>query len=303
MKRLVPMFVLACVLISFSAFAQQAEKAKEAPAAEKAPAAQAAQPAAEAKTEAAPAEPAKAEPAKAEPAKTEPAKAEPKVDEGLLLASKLIKQAKAAADAVKTMTCKFHKQEYKGKQWPKEEAMMKWRRNPRSIYMKWVGKEKTNQETIWRKGWNDNKIRAHKGSFPDVTANLKTDSWMAMRDNRHPVVDAGFDHTIYLIQKDINYGLKHPESISVKNLGLKKVFGRKSQCFESTTDKKNHKEYYGYKAVICMDAALKTPSKVQIWDLEDDKVRKVEDYGYSEVVLNPPLTDADFDPENEKYNF
>ena len=288
MKRLVPMFVLACVLMSFSAFAQQAETPKDAPAADKAPAEQAVQPAAEAKTEAAPAE---------------PAKEEPKVDENLLLASKLIKQAKTAADAVKTMSCKFHKQEYKGKQWPKEEAMMKWRRTPHSVYMKWVGKEKTNQETIWRKDWNDNKIRAHKGSFPDVTANLKTDSWMAMRDNRHPVVDAGFDHTIYLIQKDISYGLKHPESISVKNLGLKKVFGRKSQCFESTTDKKNHKEYYGYKAVICMDAALKTPSKVQIWDLEDGEVRKVEDYGYSEVVLNPPFTDADFDPENEKYNF
>lgn len=58
--------------------------------------------------------------------------------------------------------------------------------------------------------------------------------------------------------------------------------------------------YYAPRAKICFSVKTKLPTRVSSWDEEDNLV---EDYAYSDVRLNPGLTNADFDPENADYNF
>ncbi|RJO73039.1 MAG: DUF1571 domain-containing protein [Myxococcales bacterium] len=228
----------------------------------------------------------------------------PPADDPMAKAQRLVGEMQAAVGRVSDFTANFYKKEYKKGQLPQEIAFMKWRNKPRTVYMKWIGVEKKNQEIIWGEGKNDGKIHAHKGSFPDLTVNLGTNDWMAMKDNRHPITDSGFPHTVGLIAKDMKLAQQHPDwKVSVKDLGTMKVYGAASACYEAETDKAAHPEFYGYKALICMHNALKLPTKVQIWDKEDGKVRLVEDYGYENIKVNVGLSEKDFDPENKEYNF
>ncbi len=239
---------------------------------------------------------------KAEPA-AKPAE-KPALSPDLQKAYDLTRKGKAAVARLKDFTAVFYKKEYKGGDLPLEKAFMKFRKKPRSVYMKWLGEHKHNQEVIWKLGWNSNKLRAHKGSFPDITVNLKTTDWMAMKDSRHPITQAGFPHTVQLIAKDVELSVAHPEwNSKVKFLGEQTVLGAPSYCFEAETDKKAHPEYYASKAHICVHKTLNLPNKVQIWNFEDGQMRLVEDYGYEDIKVNVGLVDADFDVENENYNF
>lgn len=229
--------------------------------------------------------------------------AAPALDPALDNAYKMVQEGQAAVGRIKDFTCNFHKEEYKKGQLPKEVAFMKFRTNPRAVYMKWIGEEKKNQEIIWRKGQNDDKIRAHKGSFPDVTVNLEPDSWMAMKDNRHPIQQAGFQHTIELIGRDFKMATENPELAKIEDLGEKNILGTNARCFDATLDKDKNPKFYARKARICVSTQLKIPVRVQIWDREDGELRLVEDYGYENVKVNVGLTDSDFDPENKEYKF
>lgn len=243
-------------------------------------------------------------PAPASPAGEEKTKTEDK-DPAFDAAWIMIKQGVAAMKKLRDFTAIFHKQEYaKGKMRPKEIASMKFRMKPRSVYMKWIGKEKKDQEVIWQKGWNDNDLKAHKGSFPDITVNLNPKGRLAKADNRHPVTEAGFPHTVQLIASNFNRIRKNMgDGSKIVDLGEQNILGAKARCFESHLPKDKNPKYYMYKSIICSDLKTKLPVKVQIWDKEDGKVRLVETYVYEKVKINVGLTDADFDPENKEYDF
>lgn len=235
-----------------------------------------------------------------------PAEEKPKVETALEKANKMIKQAQKAVSRLKDFTATFSKKEWKdGKQLDKEVTQMKWRKNPRSVYMKWIGETDKGQEILWIKGKNDNKLKAHQGGFLKfVAVNLDPNGNMAMKKSRHPVMEAGFDHTVHLIAKDMKLCNEHPDwGCKVKDIGVQKVNGVKSYCYEAETPKDKHKEFYSYKAHICMDLKRHLPNKVQIYDYEDGKVRLVENYNYENVKVNVGLTDKDFDADNKEYNF
>lgn len=210
-------------------------------------------------------------------------------------ATEMIKMAQETVRTLNDFTCIFSKAEYKGKQLPKEVVDMKWRKQPRSVYMKWIGDEKKGQQALWVKGKNNDKLRAKPPHL--LAVSLATDSWLAMKDSRHTVTEAGFDHTVELIAKDLDISMKHPDYNSkIKLLGEQVVNGAPSVCFEAEMDKEKHPEFYAQKALICASKEAKVPNKVQIWMKEDGEVRLVEDYGYENIKLNVGLTDKDFDP-------
>ncbi len=217
----------------------------------------------------------------------------------------MIGEGRKAIRRIRDFTAVFHKKEYLKKQLPEEVAFMKWRRKPRAVYMKWVGEEKKNQEILWGPEMNGGKIKAHAGGFLKlITVNLDPKGSMAMKDNRHPVTEAGFDHTGKLIERDMQLILKYPGGkSSVKALGEKIEYGAKSYCYEATMDKDAHPEFYARKARICTHMKLKLPNHVQTWDIEDGKMRLIEEYGYENIRVNVGLTDADFDPDNPEYAF
>lgn len=231
------------------------------------------------------------------------AKEEPLSD--LERAKQMIGQGKKAIMELKDFTAFFHKKEYLGKLLPEEVMLMKWRRNPRSVYMKWIGEEKKGQEVIWHRDKNEGKIHAHGGGILKyIKVNLDPDGSMAMKGNRHAIYESGFDRTGELISRDMNLPTKQAKGgKQIKALGTRTVLGAPSFCYEAIMDKANNPKFYGYKALICMDLKHKVPNRIQVWDLADGEVRLIEDYGYKDVRPNVGLTDHDFDPDNEAYEF
>ncbi len=217
----------------------------------------------------------------------------------------MIQKAQQKMNSVKDYTCKFFKQEFwHGKMQPQEIALMKFQK-PHSVYMKWVGEEKKGQEVLFRRGWNNNEIKAHEGGWlKKIVVNLDPKGSMAMKGNRHPITDAGFSHTIELIAKDMKLIKDHPDwGAKVSDKGAQTIHGAASHCFEAELPKKQHPEFYAYKVHICVDNNIGLPNKVQIWDFESGQVRLVEDYSYTDIKINPGLTEKDFDPENPEYEF
>ncbi|MGC4117218.1 MAG: DUF1571 domain-containing protein [Myxococcales bacterium] len=215
-----------------------------------------------------------------------------------------IARMQKAAQALKDFTATFYKKEWKGKQLPEEVITLKYRASPRSIYFKWIGDTYKGQEVLWRKGWNNDKARAHPNSFPDITVNLPTDHWLMTRNTRHPVPNAGFDFTIAMFARDLATHKTRPEClIKAVDAGMQIVYGGPARCYEMETDKARCPEMYSRKARLCVYERLDVPAKIEVWDLEDGALRLVEDYGYGDLKLDFGLSDADFDPANEDYRF
>lgn len=202
---------------------------------------------------------------------------------------------------VKDYTATFHKQErVKGELLPAETVLVKFRK-PFSVYMRWTSGDFAGREIVFVKGWNDDKIRAHQGSFPDITVNLKPDSALAMRGNRHPIYDLGFGEAIGHIVRGARLSERRPQDgVLYIDHGESTVYGVRAHCIEAVAPKKKVSPYYSHRAKICIDQKTKMPARITIWD---DENQLIEDYGYENTRLNVGLTDADFDPANSNYNF
>ena len=226
------------------------------------------------------------------------------------VASALIEKAWAKWQGVKDYTCIFTKRErVKGELLPEQTILMKVRENPFSIYMKWVGEEHRGQEALYVTGKNDGELKVHRGGLLGIiNFNLDPEGDLAMKNDRHPITEAGIGHTIRLIREDLALARKNNEG-EITGLGKKEVDGSGVHCFRAvvppekvkTGSKKTSPEkYYSALSEICLDAVSLLPVSVTIYDSAGELLEK---YGYREVKLNVGLTDRDFDPDNAEYDF
>lgn len=216
---------------------------------------------------------------------------------------RLTEQMSQAARGLTDYQCLFHKTEWKNsKPIPYQLTQQKWRAKPFSVYMKWIGKEKTDQEVIYREGWNDNKLRAHTGSFPKVTVNLDPEGTMALADSRHSVRKAGFAETMRQISKDVDRAVKEKGvGWAFHSQGESMVYGEKVHCVVAQSP--GGPQYYGDKVRICKSLKTSLPIVIQVWKQEQGTLRQIENFGYEACKLNMGLTDKDFDPANPDYHF
>ena len=74
---------------------------------------------------------------------------------------KWLTEAEAAYDRVESYTAIFHKQQrISGKLLPEENIFLKCRKEPFSLYMKWVTKPFKGSELLYVVGWNEDRVRA-----------------------------------------------------------------------------------------------------------------------------------------------
>jgi LysM repeat protein len=95
-----------------------------------------------------------------------------------------------AVDALRDYTMVLVKQELrlKGLE-PEEHLLTKWAR-PQRVYFKTLDGPAKGQEALYVAGWNRDRLRAHKGSFPDLTVNLDPRGSLAMAHTHHPASEA-----------------------------------------------------------------------------------------------------------------
>ena len=83
----------------------------------------------------------------------------------------------------------FVKRELIGDELKTEKFFFKFAR-PFKVYLRYIDPH-PGQEVLYIRGQNKNRIKAHKGSFPDITVNLGVYGRQAMKDSHQPITTFG----------------------------------------------------------------------------------------------------------------
>jgi len=214
---------------------------------------------------------------------------------------RMVQGMERAYTKVDDYTSTFIKRErVKGRLMPREVMFVKFAA-PFNLYIKWTKGKREGQELLYVRGWNDGKIRAHTGKFPDITVDLDPDGSLASRGNRHPITDFGLGNMIDLLARDVRLaGARPHDKVTYLDLGTSKIGDATVRCVEATTPTARWSPYYAYKARMCINQRTQMPVRVIIWDRDE---QLLEDYTYKNIRLNVGTTSADFSPENPNYGF
>ena len=140
---------------------------------------------------------------------------------------------KAAAGTNDT-TMRLVKRELRGTTLtPEETIVIKWQR-PQRIYLHELAGPREGQEVLYAPGWNKNKIRVHKGSFPDFNVNLDPYGTMAMANSHHPVPEISLVRLVDLVLDNVRRA-RAKNVGSLTYVGHETVFGRPTVKLEATT--------------------------------------------------------------------
>ncbi len=211
----------------------------------------------------------------------------------------MISDAIRSYDQVKDYTCVFYKKELiKDKYIEQKNIILKHRKQPLSFYLKWTEEDERGTEVIYVQGKNENKLKAHRGGVLKwLTLNLDPNGSIAMKDNRHTVLDAHIGKIIDICDK--NYKLAKQLSIGKFEICEEKTIGGRAQsCIKAMFP--DDKRFYGGTNYIYVDKEYKFPVAVEIYGWKNDLLEK---YEYTDIHLNVGLTDRDFDPKNKEYGF
>jgi hypothetical protein len=104
---------------------------------------------------------------------------------------RLLKQAEGECAILDSYICRMTRREQvNGSAKPEEMMLFKFRKQPFSIYFKWIGPENKGREVVYVSGKYENKL--HILMSPGGTSmGLAPDSFLIRRSSRHPVTEAG----------------------------------------------------------------------------------------------------------------
>ncbi len=180
---------------------------------------------------------------------------------------------------------------------------------PLSVYLQFLKPTSVKgRECIYVEGKNDGKVIAHEGGFkgkflPTVT--IPPDGALAMRGQRYPLTEIGVEN---LMLKLIERGETARQFADVqcdfrKNARVKDRTCTVLQVTQPT--KRPGLEFY--RADVFIDDTLNLPIRYVAYDWptnsNEESLDVLEEYTYLNLKVNVGLTDDDFDPNNEDYNF
>jgi hypothetical protein len=214
--------------------------------------------------------------------------------------AKWIKEAEAAYDRVTSYTAVVHKQQrVAGMLLPEETIFLKFKK-PFSLYMKWIKAPYQGSELLYVAGWNENRVRAHRGGLLRlVTRNLDPGHPALMAGNLRPVTDAGIGQLVKTVAVNIRAAINAGEP-GFSERGEETVYGRTTNVLEFALPDNGAGGYGGHRLVINQDAESRILIRIRVYDRDD---QLVENYGYEGLDLDARLTDADFDPAHSDYRF
>ena len=206
-------------------------------------------------------------------------------------AERWLTQAQAALAGVESYRAIFHKQErVDGRLLPEETIRLKFMR-PRLIHMRWIRRPFSGREVVYIEGQNENRIRVREGGLLGIIpVNLNPHGGMAMKGNRHSIVEAGIESLVARIAENVRRG-KAAGELEAHERGEEVVYGRRTARVEGVFPKNGAGKYYCRRAVLSFDLGLKVPIRAEIYDWDESLL---ESYGFEELALNAGLVAADF---------
>jgi len=191
---------------------------------------------------------------------------------------------------------------------PRQSLRIKIRHKPFSVYVCALEPEsQKGDEAIYVEGENEGKLLGHTtGVMGKMLGTLRLDpqGTLAMQNQRYPITEMGVlnfcRRLIRTLEEDLNY-----EECEVKLLPGQKVNERACTAVEIIHPVR--REHFRFHlARVLVDDELKTPIRHESYDWPQKPGAEpeiIEEYTYTDIKLNPGLTDGDFDPRNPEYGF
>ena len=176
-------------------------------------------------------------------------------------------------------------------------------RRPEDIYMRWMGDVHEGREVLYRRDENEGRLKVNAGALVP-TLDLDPTGSAAMRGSRQPVWMGSVVRSAEQILGGADRLTASAElNAAYVDLGTVLVHGQPSHCYQADLPVDRDPSQYAPRVLVCMSLDNGLPTRFAAWERADGGLRQVEDYGFEGVVVNPELTDLDFDPDNPEYGF
>ena len=177
---------------------------------------------------------------------------------------------------------------------------------PFSVYLKTLKPRKeAGREVVWTQGVNGNKLCAHEtGLLGMKRFYLDPTGWVAMQNNRYPIMDAGLENLmIKLVEKAEK--AKADGQCVVTYRDNAEIMKRKCTVIELINQQRLESHDF-HKAQVFIDTELNLPVRYASFDwpkVPGGEMEIIEEYTYVKVNLNPGFGDIDFSADNPAYKF
>ena len=199
--------------------------------------------------------------------------------------------ARVVLARVESYRATFHKQErVDGRLLDEETIALKFRR-PRMIHMRWLKEPFAGREVVYIEGRNGNSMRVREaGILGILPVDLDPRGSLAMRGNRHAIVEAGIESLVERLTDNLQRGRLAGE-LEVRGGGLEPVYGRQTVRLEGSFPASATGRYYCRRAVLSFDIERKVPIRAEIYDWDE---ALIERYGFEDLELDARLSESDF---------
>jgi hypothetical protein len=178
---------------------------------------------------------------------------------------------------------------------------------PFSVYLNFTKPSNlAGRQALYVEGENAGKVFVRRGGerMANLTTFIKPDSRLAMRENRYPITEIGFknlvERLIEVVETDLNY-----DECEVQFFANAKVNER--SCTRIEVVHPVARDYFKFhRAIVFVDDKDQLPIAYVSYTWPEKPGGKpvlLEEYVYTNIVLNPGLTDRDFDRDNPDYGF
>lgn len=180
-----------------------------------------------------------------------------------------------------------------------ETIQVKFRLAPKAFYMRWVdGPFKGRQVLFNEKLLGENRLRVREGGLLGLAAvTIPVDSPIARRGTRHQASELGLHYLLDRLEQDFHRAAPAGH-LSRRNHGIVTDANRRLYKMESLLPRDQALGYYCHRMVHYTDYLQSLDVKFDIFGWDD---QLAESYDYQDLVLNPALSDTDFDPKNRSY--
>lgn len=196
------------------------------------------------------------------------------------------------------------REQVSGKDKPEELMLCKFRKNPYSVYFKWLGPTAKGREVVFVKGQNGELIhtRLADGDMPFMAAgkvmSLPPDNLFVRSSSRHAITEAGLGTVIAGLGQALDACEKGDGRFgTLRYLGQIKrpEFTQPLESVEQTIPPGAEPQLaQGGKRFVGFDAASRLPVLVLT---QDHKGTEVEYYCYERVQAPERFADEDFNPD------
>lgn len=212
----------------------------------------------------------------------------------------LIETGKRKYKTIAQYTCIFYKQERVGGKWQdREKILLKFREKPLAMYLKWLDGPYTGREVLYNEAvFGPTKVRVREsGLLGVIPVTIPLDSELAKRGTNHLVTEIGLKYLLFMIERDYVKAMPKGDLKRV-NHGIVTLDKIKVFKTESILPRDPKLGYYCHRIIHYIDYLASLEIQAEIFN-HQNLIQEI--YYYTNIKINPGLTDNDFDPNNPKY--